>query len=176
MTGKRLSENQKIWVFITVQYFSWVIRSSSRRKHRLGAWFWSAWLISSYQTHCASTVSYIGSFVSGKILKWHRKVRCDIRYGWGVSDSAFRADAPYPDLDERVVVYESKIPEVLLCKNAWHQQMKVSEDSACRPINSHAFLEWMDVFVMRRAFVRLRENIGIRDWTSRLSCWDKEKM
>lgn len=35
--------------------------------------------------------------------------------------------------------------------------MKVSEDSACRPINSHAFLEWMDVFVMRRAFVRLRK-------------------
>ena len=26
MTGKRLSENQKIWVFITVQYFSWVIK------------------------------------------------------------------------------------------------------------------------------------------------------
>ena len=158
MTGKRLSENQKIWVFITVQYFSWVIRSSSRRKHRLRAWF-----------------CYIGSFVSGKILKWHRKVRCDIRYGWGVSDSAFRADAPYPDLDERVVVYESEIPEVLLCKKAWHQQRKVSEDSACRPINSHAFLEWMDVFVMRRAFVRLRENIEIRDWTSRLSCCGKEK-
>ena len=28
----------------------------------------------------------------------------------------FRADAPYPDLDERVVLYESKMPEILSCR------------------------------------------------------------